>query len=357
MGYGIDKLQRYIGQIRPPDAKVTEKSRERWDKIAKPLRGLGEFEDMISKIAGIQGKEAVSLSKKAVVVMCGDNGVVEEGVTQTGSDVTAIVTENFAKGIASINFMAKRAGAEVIPVDIGVAADLCQPGIWNMKVSYGTKNMAKEPAMTKEQAIQAICHGIEVAGICRERGYDILAAGEMGIGNTTASSAVAAVLLGLQAELVTGPGAGLSREGLVRKTDVVKRAIELCRPDRKDPLDVLSKLGSFDIAGMAGLYLGGAVYRMPVVIDGVVSGLAALIAARLCSETVNYMLPSHMGKEPGCKRIMGELGLKPVIDADLALGEGTGAVMLFPLLDLAWEVYDKNSTFSDIHVEAYQKYS
>ncbi len=356
MEYSENMLRQYIGRIQSPDAQAIARSRERWDHIAKPLRGLGRFEDIVSQIAGIQGREEVDISKKAVVVMCGDHGVAREGVTQTDSRVTAVVTENFAKGIASINRMAAVVKADVIPVDVGVDADLAQPGIWDRKVSYGTKNMAVEPAMTRSQAIKAVCHGIGVAGICGDRGYHILAAGEMGIGNTTASSAVASVLLGLSVQAVTGPGAGLSRAGVAHKIEVIEKAIRRHRPDRDDPLDVLSKLGGYDIAGMAGLYLGGAIFRIPVVIDGAVSGLAALVASRLCRETVSYMIPSHLGKEPSCRGILEELGLRPVICGDLALGEGTGAVMLFPLLDMACGVYSENRTFSDIHIDAYQKF-
>lgn len=335
---------------------MIQQSMEHWDHIAKPLHGLGDFEDMISKIAGIQNREDVDISKKAVVVMCSDNGVVKEGVTQTDSSVTAVVTENFARGIASVNRMAARAGADVIPVDIGVASDLTEPGIWNRKISYGTNNIVKEPAMTREQAVMAVCHGIGIAGICCEKGYQILATGEMGIGNTTTSSAVASVLLGLPARQVTGPGAGLPREKVAHKIQVIEEAVRSRRPDRDDPIDVLSKIGGYDIAGMAGLYLGGAVYRIPVVIDGMISGLAALIASRLCPKTVHYMLPSHMGKEPACKAVMKELGLKPVIHGNLALGEGTGAVLLFPLLDMVWEVYNEYSTFSRLHIETYRKF-
>lgn len=350
------RLQQYIDQIEEPDPRMIRQSVEHWDHIAKPLHGLGDFEDMISKIAGIQNRVDVDISKKAVVVMCSDNGVVQEGVTQTDSSVTAVVTENFARGIASVNRMAARAGADVIPVDIGVASDLTENGIWNRKISYGTNNLAKEPAMTREQAIMAICHGIELVETCKEQGYGILATGEMGIGNTTTSSAVASVLLGLPVKSVTGPGAGLSKEKVLHKIQVIEEAVRVNRPDRNDPLDVLSKIGGYDIAGMTGLYLGGAVCRIPVVIDGVISGLAALIASRICPKTVHYMLPSHMGKEPACQAVMQELGLKPVIHGNLALGEGTGAVMLFPLLDMVWEVYNEYSTFTEVHIETYQKF-
>lgn len=351
-----EDLTKLLGQIRLPDEQAMAAARQHWDHIAKPLYGLGLMEDMIVKIAGIQRKEAVSLEKKAVIVMCSDNGVVAEGVTQTDSHVTAVVTENFARGIASVNRMAAVAGATVIPVDIGVAEDLTEPGVRDCKIAHGTRNLAKEPAMSEEEAIQAICTGIRLVEECNKDGCHLLATGEMGIGNTTTSSAMASVLLDLPVETVTGKGAGLSSEGIRHKAEVIRGAIALQKPDRKDPLAVLAGLGGFDIAGMAGVFLGGALYGIPVVIDGIISAVAALTAARLYPAAVHYMLPSHMSSEPAAVMIMKELGLEPVIHGKLALGEGTGAVMLFPLLEMAYQVYLENSTFEDIKVEAYEHF-
>lgn len=351
-----EQLQEILNAIQEPDRRAADASRRHWNQIAKPLKGLGRLEEMITRVAAVQGQEQVELEKRAVVVLCSDNGVVAEGVTQTDSQVTAIVTENFAKGIASVNRMAALAHADVIPVDIGVARDLKEPGILNRKIAYGTKNLAKEPAMTEEETIRAILTGVELVRECRDRGYRLLATGEMGIGNTTTSSALAAVLLGLPAGQVTGRGAGLSREGVRHKTEVVRQAIALHHPDPSDVLAVLAALGGFDIAGMAGIFLGGARYRVPIVIDGLISSVAALIAARLCPAAVSFMLPSHMSKEPSSRKIMDELGLEPVIYGDLALGEGTGAVLLIPMLDMALSVYQENSTFANIHMEAYQDF-
>lgn len=350
------KLQDYLTGIKPLNKKAMVEAKQHWDSIAKPLESLGVFENILIQIAGITGKEAVRLDKKAVVVMCSDNGVVEEGITQTDSSVTAIVTENFAKGIASVNHMAKAAGAKVIPVDIGVNRDLEQPGIINKKVAYGTKNLAKEPAMTREQAVQAILAGIDIVRSLQEEGYDILGTGEMGIGNTTTSSAIASVLLDLPVEMVTGKGAGLPSDGIIKKIKVIKKGIDLNHPDPTDPIDVLAKIGGFDIAGMTGLFLGGAIYGLPIVVDGLISAISALLAARLCKEAVNYMIPSHLSKEPATGLIMKELGITPVIHGGLALGEGTGTALLFPMLDLILSVYQFNSTFENIKVEAYKKY-
>lgn len=330
--------------------------KKHWDSIAKPIGSLGLFEDMIIKIAGIQGSEEVHIGKKAVVVMCSDNGVVKEKVTQTDSSVTALVTENFAKGIASINQMADAAGAKVIPVDIGINRDVTAPGILNRKISYGTGNIAKEPAMTMEQALKAIETGIEMIKDLKADGYKIIGTGEMGIGNTTTSSALSSVLLKLRVREVTGKGAGLSAEGLERKVRVIEEAIRINRPDPENPMEVLAKLGGYDIAGMVGLYLGGLQYGLPIVIDGVISSVAALLAYRINREAVSYMIPSHMSKEPASIKIMEELGLTPVIHGNLALGEGTGTALLFPLLDIVLKIYHFNSTFEDIHVKAYEQF-
>lgn len=330
--------------------------KKHWDSIAKPIGSLGNFEDIIIQIAGIQGSAQVDIRKKAVVIMCSDNGVVQEKVTQTDSSVTAIVTENFARGITSINRMAMVTGADVIPVDIGVARDLSEDRILKKKISYGTNNIAKGPAMTTRQAQTAIETGIGIVKQLKEAEYRIIGTGEMGIGNTTTSSAVASVLLRLPVEEVTGRGAGLSGEGLDRKIKVIKEAIRINRPDPDDPIDVLAKLGGYDIAGLTGLYLGGLKYGLPIVIDGVISSVAAYLAAKLDKGTINYMIPSHLSKEPASSRIMENLGLNPVIHGSLALGEGTGTALLFPLLDTVLKVYHFHSTFEDIQVKAYEQF-
>ncbi len=342
--------------ISPINPSARAASKKHWDSIAKPIGSLGLFEDIIIQIAGIQGSAQVDIRKKAVVIMCSDNGVVQEQVTQTDSSVTAIVTENFARGIASINRMAMVTGADVIPVDMGVAADLTAGKILNKKISYGTENIAKGPAMTIAQTHNAIETGIGIVKQLKEAGYGIIGTGEMGIGNTTTSSAVASVLLRLPVEEVTGRGAGLSGEGLNRKINVIKESIRINRPDPADPIDVLSKLGGYDIAGMTGLYLGGMRYGLPIVIDGVISSVAAFLAAKIDNGAINYMIPSHLSKEPASSRIMQELGLNPVIHGNLALGEGTGTALLFPLLDTVLKVYDFHSTFDDIQVKAYESF-
>ncbi len=355
--YYRQQLECLCKNVRPGDTKVMEASRRRWDGIAKPIAGLGLLEEMITKIAGIVRKENISLERKGVVVFCADNGVVVEGVTQTDSSVTAVVTENFARGSASVNRMASVAGADVLPVDIGVSGDVTEPGVRVCKVAPGTANLYREPAMTVKQALTAIHEGIRIAAGLKDAGYDILAVGEMGIGNTTTGSAIASVMLGLKPEQVTGKGAGLSEEGLKRKIHVIEEAIRLHDPDPKDPLLVLACLGGFDIAGMCGLMLGGAIYHIPVVLDGMISVSAALLAQALCPLVTDYLLAAHVGREPACGWGLEKLGLEPLVHGRLALGEGTGAVLLFPLLEMAEAVYRQNSTFEDIHIKAYTKFS
>lgn len=336
--------------------KSMEESKKQWDNIAKPLRGLGILEDLIVKIAGIQGDKNIQIKKRGIVVMCSDNGVVEEKVTQTDQSVTAIVAENFAKGIASVNQMAAMADITILPIDIGIATDVSYSGIRNRKIAYGTKNLAKEPAMTKEQALRAIEIGIQLVKELKEEGYNLLGTGEMGIGNTTTSSAIASVVLNVPVEKVTGQGAGLSKEGIERKIMVIKNALALHQPDPLDPIDVLSKLGGFDIGGLTGVFLGGGMYGVPIIIDGAISAVAALLATKICETTVEYMIPSHLGKEPVSQLVMKELSLTPIIHGELALGEGTGTALLFPLLDMANNVYQQNNTFENIQVPAYTNY-
>lgn len=351
----FEQLKQLCEMIEPLDERYLQLGKKHWDQIAKPLNGLGLLEKSITRIVAIQQNEQISIAKKAVVVMCADNGIVAEGVTQSGSEVTAIVAENMAQGIASINRMADMAGADVIPVDIGIAGTVNHPGLINRKVSQGTNNFFKCQAMTREQTLTAILSGIQLVGELKEQGYQLLATGEMGIGNTTTSSAVSAVLLGRPADQLTGKGAGLSSAGMARKIQVIKEAITLHNPEPADPIAVLSAVGGLDIAGLTGVILGGALHRIPIVLDGVISLTAALAAKRICPFCAMYMLASHLGKEPASKFMIAELELEPVIYADLALGEGTGAVLLFPMLDMVNQVYMENTTFADIHIGAYQE--
>lgn len=345
-------LDEIIKKIQPIDRKAMELSEKKWNSIAKPLHSLGKLEKHITQIAGITGNVEINLEKKALIVMCADNGVVEEGVTQTGQEVTAIVAENFLRVNTSAAIMCRKAGVDLFPVDIGMARDTRVP---DYKIAYGTKNMTHSPAMSREEALRAVLTGIELVKEKKEAGYQILATGEMGIGNTTTSSAVASVLLGQPVSLMTGRGAGLTSDGLKHKIEIIETAIERNHPDRGDALDVLAKVGGFDLAGLAGVFLGGAYYRIPVLIDGFISAVAALAAVGLCPLAKEYMLASHVSKEPGMQMVLRALEKEASLTCDMCLGEGTGAVAYLPVLELAAEVYEKMSTFSENQIEDYKE--
>jgi len=353
-----------LDKIKGINRDAVMKAKAHWNGIAKPLHGLGLMEEIITQIVGIQNTVDVHIDKRAVIVMCADNGIVEEGVTQTGQDVTAVVSCNMADGISSVCRMAACSKTDVIPVNIGIAADKLADGtdvgtykgLVNRRVMTGTRNFLKEPAMSQEQLIQAVHEGIKQVEWCSEQGYNILATGEMGIGNTTTSTALASILLNLEPEAVTGRGAGLDDSGLKRKVEVIAKAKEMYGRYADNPLKLLQSIGGLDIAGLVGVYIGGAVYGIPVVADGVIATVAALIAVKMQPEINDYIIVSHQGKEPAMKALLDSLGMKAVIHAELALGEGTGAVMMFPLLDMALQVYRENTTFDDIQIAAYEDY-
>lgn len=342
--------------IEPLYETEQQKTRTRLDAIAKPLDGLGQFEKLLVQIAGITGTDEIRIDKRAILAMCADNGIVAEGVTQTYGDVTAIVAVNMATGRSSVNRMAAVGGTEVFATDVGIATEVNCDNLRNRKVRKGTADFLKETAMREAEALQAIEEGILWVRECKEQGYQILGTGEMGIGNTTTSTAVGCALLGLTPEEVTGRGAGLDDAGLARKKTVIARAIKKYDLYGKDALTVLRTVGGLDIAGIAGIFIGGALYRVPIVLDGMITAVAALVADRLVPGTRAFMLASHLSKEPITRRIMEELDLHPVIQADLALGEGTGAAMLFPLLDMALTVYRENDSFDEMQIDAYERF-
>ena len=346
-------LDQVIAGITPADTAAMERAKARWDSIAKPLGSLGALEEAVIRIAGMTGSADVDISKRAVVVMCADNGVVAQGVTQTGQEVTAIVAENMSTGDTSVCAMARSAGAEVVPVDIGTAVPLTGARIVQRCVRRGTADMTRGPAMSREEAVQAVLTGVETARELCAGGVRLLATGEMGIGNTTTASAVASVLLGRAPVEMTGRGAGLSDEGLRRKVAAIERAVALSRPAADDPLDVLAKVGGFDIAGMCGVFLGGAACRVPVLADGFISAVAALCAVRLCPAAAKAVLASHVSAEPAGMLLLDALRKKPLITAGMRLGEGTGAVAAMPLLDMARAVYMDCYTFEEGGIEAY----
>lgn len=329
-----------------------EQAQFRWNHVAKPLNSLGKLEQLVVQIAGIQQTADVCINKRCALICCGDHGVVAEGVSQSGSEVTALVAQSIVAGTANINLMASVSGTDVYALDFGMVTPVM--GTIDCRIAAGTRNMAREPAMTRAQAEQAVQAGIDAVARMKARGYQLIATGEMGIGNTTASTAMACALLCCSPEDITGRGAGLSDAGLQRKKAAIQRALSINRPNADDALDVLAKVGGFEIAGMVGIFLGGLRHHLPIVIDGVISAVAALTAVRIDPASKSAMLPSHMSHEPAVVRIMSELGMSPIIYADMALGEGTGAVSLIPLLDMALKVYHGPHTFDELGILAYE---
>lgn len=346
-------LEQTIAAVRPLDEKSMAAARERFANIAMPLGGLGLLQDAIVQLAGVLGQPVPDISCRAAVVFCADNGVVAEGVTQCGQDITATVTENMGRGDSTVCLMAKHLKMDVFPVDIGVARQIQNEKVLQYNVRRGTADFAYEPAMTWDEAVKAIEIGINMAEMCAEKGYSLLIGGEMGIGNTTTSAAVTAALTGAPVAAVTGCGAGLSSEKLEHKIAVIEAALLLHRPNPHDPIDILHKVGGLDIAGLCGLYLGAAARRVPVVLDGVISCAAALLAARLCPQAVDFMVAAHRSDEPASILLLEKLGKRPFLMAGMHLGEGTGAAAGVALLDLALAPYREMVSFADIGMEAY----
>jgi nicotinate-nucleotide--dimethylbenzimidazole phosphoribosyltransferase len=337
--------------IPPLHPQAAAAARDRQGQLTKPAGSLGQLEALAEQLAAITGRVRPAVARKAVVVMAGDHGVALEGVSAYPRDVTPQMVVNFLHGGAAINVLARQAGARVVVVDVGVAADLpTQPGLVQRKVAYGTANLAAGPAMSRAQAEQAIQVGLDVARAEVEAGLDLLATGDMGIGNTTPSSAITAAITGLPPAQVTGRGTGLDADGLARKVAVIEGALALNRPDPADPLDVLSKLGGLEIAGLVGVILGGAAAGKPVVIDGFISGAAALVAAELAPAVRGYLIAAHQSVEAGHRAILERLGLRPLLDLGLRLGEGTGAALAFHIIEAACRIQDEMATFAEAGV-------
>jgi nicotinate-nucleotide--dimethylbenzimidazole phosphoribosyltransferase len=326
-------------------------ARRRQDNLTKPAGSLGRLEELSIRLAGMTGNPRPSVARKAVIVMAGDHGVARQGVSAYPPEVTPQMVMNFLSGGAAINVLARQAGARVAIVDIGVAADLGDaPGLSKRKVALGTADLTKGPAMTEAQAAQAIQVGLEVLQAEYEAGLDLVATGDMGIGNTTPSSAIIAALTGLPAAQVTGRGTGVDDGGLSRKVAAVETALTVNRPDPNDAFDVLRKVGGFEIAGLAGVIIGAASRRVPVVIDGFISGAAAVIAAGLAPKVKPYLIASHRSVEIGHGAMLDLLGLQPILDLNLQLGEGTGAAIAFHVVEAASRILNEMATFAEAGV-------
>ncbi len=354
--------QNTLRGIRIPEVSRTamEAARKKWDSVAKPIDGFGDFEEVLVRIAGMKGSADFSLKNRSAVVFCADNGIVAEGVSQSSPAITEAVARKIGEGNSNVNILARKAGCDVVAVDVGVKirpgkpAEL--PGVRRERVGNGTHDFLMEPAMSEKEALRAISVGMNMAETFALEGRDLVIAGEMGIGNTSSSSAMSAAMLSVPAWGVTGKGAGLSEEGLIHKIAVIQKALHIYSIDPGDTFEILRTFGGFDIGAMTGFYIGAALYHLPVVLDGLISLTAALCAERLCPGVRDYMLPSHAGREIACLKLLDCLKLKPLILGDMALGEGTGAMMLLPLLDMALELYDSSHTFEEMQITAYTRY-
>jgi len=347
----MHRLNETIGRIERIDYALAARTQARLDHLTKPQGSLGRLESLAKQIVEITRSDDPKTGNKVIFTLAGDHGVAREGVSAFGSEVTAQMVDNFLRRGAAINVLADHVGARVVVVDMGVAADLHpHPELIARKTGYGTRNMAHGPAMTRDEAIQSVEAGIEVFEAELQKGVDLAGTGEMGIGNTTPSSAIAAVITGRPVEKVTGRGTGIDDQMLARKIDVIKRAIEVNQPNREDALDVLHKIGGYEIGGLAGIILAAASKRVPVVIDGFISGAAALIAYQLKPEVKDYMIAAHRSVERGHRIILDYLGLQPLLDLDLRLGEGTGAALGMSLGEAAVKILTQMATFQSASV-------
>lgn len=347
----MDLLNRTIAAIQPLDNTAMEAARTRQADLTKPAGSLGRLEDLSIQLAGIQAKASPAIEQKAMFTLAGDHGVVAEKVGNWPQEVTAQMVMNFLHGGAGINVLSRLIVARVVFVDMGVASDLPpHPNLVVKKVDYGTKNMCLGPAMTEAQAVQSFEAGIEIVTAEADKGLDILGTGDMGIGNTTASSAVFAALTGKPASEVTGRGTGITDEQLSHKIDVIARALQVNQPDRSKPVDVLTKVGGFEIGGLAGIMLGAAAQRIPVVIDGFISGAAALLACALAPRLKDYLIAAHSSAEAGHPAMLAALGLKSLLQLDMRLGEGTGAAMGIFVAEAAARTLTEMATFAEAGV-------
>lgn len=349
----MDILQETISAIEPQNLVWRNKAKERLEELTMPYWALGRLMDLAVDLAGITCSVNPNTSKRVVVVMAGDHGVVEQGVSKYPQEVTVQMVMNFLRGGAGINALARVAEAEVVVVDMGIRSEIKEVPLGakfiRKKVAPGTKDIAKGPAMSREEAVKALEAGISIAMELAPQ-FDLLATGDMGIGNTTPSAAIVSVVSGVEPRHVTGRGTGLDNGELARKIEVVQRAISLNRPDPSDPLDILAKVGGLEIGGIAGFILGCARARKPVLIDGFISTAGALIAKGLCEASLDYMIASHRSAEVGHRVALEYLGLSPLLDLDMRLGEGTGAALAMPLVEAASRILTEVATFEEAKV-------
>ncbi|MHC1593621.1 MAG: nicotinate-nucleotide--dimethylbenzimidazole phosphoribosyltransferase [Methermicoccaceae archaeon] len=347
----MNRLESTIESIDALDESAMEQARARQNELTKPAGSLGVLEELSIQIAGITGKPMPSTERKYIITMAGDHGILDTGIAIWPQELTMQMVHNILSGGAAINVLSQHIGAEVVVVDMGVKGELApHEGLIIKKVGLGTNNMAEGPAMTREQAVRAIESGIEVFEDVYARGCDIVGTGDMGLGNTSPSSAMTAVFTGTPVEQVTGRGTGIDDERLSRKTEILKRAIAINRPDASDPIDVLQKVGGFEIGGICGVILGACARRVPVVSDGFISGAGALLAYKLCPTVSDYLIAAHKSVEPGHTAILKEIGLTPLFDLGMRLGEGTGATIGIHLTEASVNILKKMRTFAEAGV-------
>ena len=344
-------LSQAIERIRPADAGAMSRAEARQQNLTKPPGSLGRLEEVSIRLAGIYGTERPAIGGKAVIIAAGDHGVVAQGVTGYPQEVTAQMVLNFLAGGAAISVMSRRLGIRQVIVDAGVAADLPDsPELRSLKIGRGTADISQGSAMSREQAVRCLEEGIGLAVEVIESGVDLLATGDMGIGNTTASSAITSAVTGHPPEETTGEGTGRTPEEMQHKIGVVRTALEVNAPDSNDGVELLAKVGGFEIGVLAGVILGAAVMRKPVVVDGFISGAAALVANAVCPAARDYMLPSHVSAERGHRAALEGLGLTPLLDLGMRLGEGTGAALAMPIVEAAAATLSEMATFAEAGV-------
>lgn len=334
--------------IYPLEKKYMQQAQARLDRLIKPIGSLGKMENICAQLAGIYGKKYFDTSKKIIISFAGDHGVYEEGVAPDPQNITILQFQNFPKRINGVGTISKFVGADVLAVDVGINCDEKIEGVLDYKIRKGTSNMAKGPAMTRKEAEKCISIGIEMAEKCIQDDYTVIGIGEMGIANTTPSTAIISVFADCDPKEITGMGAGLKKELIMHKADVIRKSIELNKPNPKDAIDVLSKVGGFEIGAMAGVIIGCAANRIPVVLDGFISYAAALLAYHINPKTKEYMIASHLSAEPGAKKALDMMGLKAFLDMDMRLGEGSGAALAFNIIEASNYVYKNMATFDEI---------
>lgn len=345
-------LEKTLIEVKDLDENAMQKTRKRVDNLIKPIGSLGRLEEFVVQLAGVTGDIFPKVDNKSVIVMAADHGVWEEGVAEAKQEVTLLQTINIAKHLTGVCAMSNVSRSDIVVVDIGVANDVENENVVKRKISYGTKNITKGPAMTREEAMRALEVGIEIAKSEVGKGKNILATGEMGICNTTISSAIISAITGIDPEEVTGIGGNLALHKLENKVNVIRKALEVNKPDKNDPIDILSKVGGLEVAGMAGVMIGAAASRVPVVVDGFISTVSAIIACMLEPKVKGYLIPSHFSKEKAAKIALDMVELRPVLDLDMRLGEGSGAVLMFNIIEAATDMNRVMLTFGETGIAA-----